>query len=143
MHEIDIRRAKPDDVAACARVIWTWIDETDWMPDDLPQEKLEELIREAFPHRDIWVSGDPADCYMSLDPVESKVGALCCLRAGEGIGKRLLDKAKENRDFLWLTTHVPNRDAQRFYRREGFTEIGTEPPTPPETVPVIRMEWRV
>ncbi|EEE36314.1 hypothetical protein RKLH11_147 [Rhodobacteraceae bacterium KLH11] len=37
---------------------------------------------------------------------------------------------------------MPNRAAQRFYRREGFVEVGTEPPAPPDTVPVIRMEWR-
>lgn len=142
MAEAEIRRAVPEDVAACARVVRTWLEETDWMPEDLPEDKLADLIREAFPQREMWVSGNPVDCYMSVDPAENKVGALYCLRTGEGIGKRLLDQAKEGRDFLWLTTHVPNRDAQRFYRREGFVEKGTEPPTPPDTVPVIRMEWR-
>ncbi|MEX0306839.1 MAG: GNAT family N-acetyltransferase [Ruegeria sp.] len=138
----DIRKATLDDVAACARVVWTWLDETEWMPEDLPQQQLEDLIREAFPKRDIWVSGDPVDCYMSVDPVEKKIGALYCLRTGEGMGKTFLDKAKEGRDYLWLTTHVPNTGAQRFYRREGFVATGTEPPVPPDTVPVIRMEWR-
>ncbi len=138
----EIRRAVPEDAAACARVISTWIAQTEWMPEDLPESELEHLIREAFPARDIWVSGDPVDCYMSVDPRENKVGALYCLRTGEGMGKRFLDKAKDGRDYLWLTTHVPNRAAQRFYRREGFVETGREPPTPPDTVPVIRMEWR-
>ncbi len=138
----EIRRALPEDAAACARVVSTWIIQTDWMPDDLPEEQLEKLISEAFPKREIWVSGDPVDCYMSVDPVECKVGALYCLRTGEGIGKQLLDQAKDGRDYLWLTTHVPNRDAQRFYRREGFIETGTEPPSPPDTIPVIRMEWQ-
>lgn len=138
----DIRQASIDDVEACARVIATWAAQTEWMEDELPEAKLADLIRDAFPNRDIWVAGEPVDCYMSLDPVEQKVGALYCLRTGQGIGKSLLDKAKEGRDFLWLTTHVPNRSAQKFYRREGFVDAGTEPPTPPDTVPVIRMEWR-
>ena len=142
MADNGIRKATPEDVPACARVIWTWIAQTEWMPEDLSQAQLENLIAEAFPNRDIWVAGDPVDCYMSVDPAENKVGALYCLRTGEGIGKRLLDLAKTGRDYLWLTTHVPNRDAQRFYRREGFVDAGTEPPTPPDTVPVIRMEWR-
>lgn len=137
-----IRRAEPQDVPACARVITTWIAQTDWMPEDLPQSKLEELIREAFPNREIWVCGDPVDCYMSVDPTEQKIGALYCLRTGQGLGKLLLDQAKKGRDYLWLTTHVPNHSAQRFYLREGFVETGTEPPTPPDTVPVVRMEWR-
>ncbi len=138
----EIRRATLADVPDCARIIWTWIAETDWMPEDVTEEQLEGLIREAFPNRDIWVSGDPVDCYMSVDPVESKVGALYCLRTGQGIGKQLLDQAKTDRDHLWLTTHVPNVAAQRFYCREGFVETGREAPVPPDTVPVIRMEWR-
>ncbi len=130
------------DVRDCARIIATWAAQTEWMVEKLPEEKLADLIRDAFPQREIWIAGDPIDCYMSVDPVECKVGALYCLRTGEGVGKRLLDKAKDGRDFLWLTTHVPNRSAQKFYRREGFVDAGTEPPTPPDTVPVIRMEWR-
>ncbi len=137
-----IRRASLDDVKDCARIIWTWAKQTGWMPDEMPQEELAGLIREAFPNRDVWVAGDPPDCYMSVDPVENKVGALYCLRTGRGVGKRLLDKAKEGRDHLWLTTHEPNVDAQRFYRREGFIETGREPPVPPDMVPVIRMEWQ-
>ncbi|KIC42444.1 GNAT family acetyltransferase [Ruegeria sp. ANG-R] len=138
----DIRRASLDDVSDCARIIATWAKQTDWMPEELPEEKLADLIREAFPDRDIWIAGEPVDCYMSVDPVGCKVGALYCLRTGQGVGKQLLDKAKDGRDYLRLTTHVPNVRAQRFYRREGFVETGTEPPTPPDTVPVIRMEWR-
>ncbi|WP_299947792.1 GNAT family N-acetyltransferase [uncultured Ruegeria sp.] len=137
----DIRPASPDDVGDCARIIATWAAQTDWMPEELPEETLADLIREAFPNRDIWVAGNPVDCYMSVDPVEHKIGALYCLRTGQGVGKKLLDKAKEGRDHLWLTTHVPNVRAQQFYKREGFVEAGTEPPVPPETVPVIRMEW--
>ncbi|WP_235962767.1 GNAT family N-acetyltransferase [Ruegeria haliotis] len=112
------------------------------MPDELPQQQLEALIREAFPSREIWVVGDPVDCYMSVDPESHKVGALYCLRTREGIGKALLDTAKDGRDYLWLTAHEPNKAAQKFYRREGFTVVGSEPPTPPETLPVVRMEWR-
>ncbi|WP_170475563.1 GNAT family N-acetyltransferase [Ruegeria arenilitoris] len=137
-----IRRAEPEDVRACAHVIAAWMSQTDWMPEELTEDELEALIREAFPAREIWVVGDPVDCYMSVDPKEQKVGALYCLRTGQGIGKRLLDQAKSGRDYLWLTAHEPNKAAQKFYRREGFEATGIEPPTPPETLPVIRMEWR-
>ncbi|WP_120635175.1 GNAT family N-acetyltransferase [Ruegeria sp. EL01] len=142
MGSVDIRRATQDDVSACAHVISTWAAQTDWMPDELPEDVMAGLIREAFPSREIWVAGDPVDCYMSVDPKGHKVGALYCLRTGRGIGKQLLDKAKTGRNYLWLTTHEPNKSAQKFYRREGFKVTGTEPPTPPETLPVVRMEWR-
>jgi len=137
-----IRKATRNDLAACARIIRNWMDRTEWMSDDLSSQQLEDQIREAFPKRDIWVSGEPIDGYMSIDPAESKVGALYCSRTGEGVGKRLLDKAKVGRDYLWLTTHMPNVEAQRFYKREGFVEAGVEPLMPPEIIPILRMEWR-
>lgn len=141
MGAVDVRRATEADISACAKVVSTWARQTDWMPDELPQLELEALITHAFPHREIWVAGEPVDCYMSVDPNERKVGALYCLRTGQGLGKLLLDIAKQGRSYLWLTTHEPNKAAQRFYRREGFVETGTESPVPPETIPVIRMEW--
>ncbi|WP_170442451.1 GNAT family N-acetyltransferase [Ruegeria arenilitoris] len=141
MGRYDIRRATEADVPACAAVVSAWVRQTEWMTDELPQEELEALIAQAFPDREMWVVGEPVDCYMSVDPAARKVGALYCQRTGQGIGKRLLDRAKQGRSFLWLTAHQPNAAAQRFYRREGFVETGTEAATPPETVPVVRMEW--
>ncbi|WP_298848774.1 GNAT family N-acetyltransferase [uncultured Ruegeria sp.] len=138
-----IRRAVPDDVTACAEVIHGWATQTKWMPDELQVEELSVLIRDAFDSREIWVAGDPVDCYMSVDPVQQKIGALFCRRTGQGIGKCFVDKAKEGRAFLWLTTHRPNVAAQRFYRREGFEVTAEEPPVPPDTVPVYRMGWHV
>ncbi|WP_171098513.1 GNAT family N-acetyltransferase [Ruegeria sp. HKCCD7255] len=139
--DTQIRRATHEDTLACAKVVHAWASETDWMPDELPVEQLAGLIRDAFDSREIWVAGDPVDCYMSVDPAQKKIGALYCRRTGQGIGKVFLDKAKENRDFLWLTTHIPNTSAQRFYLREGFEVTAEEPPVPPDTVPVYRMEW--
>lgn len=136
-----IRRAVVGDVSACARVIYNWASQTDWMPDELPVEELATLIHEAFDSREIWVAGDPVDSYMSIDPAQCKIGALYCSRTGQGIGKRFVAKAKQGRTHLWLTTHKPNQAAQRFYRREGFEVTAEEPPVPPDTVPVYRMEW--
>ncbi len=40
-----------------------------------------------------------------------------------GVGRVLLDDAKEASDVLTLWTFQANQGAQRFYRREGFVEI--------------------
>ncbi|MEX0349977.1 MAG: N-acetyltransferase family protein [Paracoccaceae bacterium] len=138
----DIRKARREDVPQCAGVIDTWIARTEWMPGALSKRQLTDLISEAFPQREMWVAGDPIDCYLSLDPAESKLGALYCLRTGQGIGKALLDLAKAGRDWLWLTVYVPNHRAERFYRREGFAEVARLAPEPPDMLPMIRMEWR-
>ena len=119
-----IRRAVPDDVTACATVVHNWARQTDWMPEELPVEELSTMIGDAFDSREIWVAGDPVDCYMSVDPaLEHKVGALYCgAHWDRASASNLLDKAKEGRDhLLWLTTHMCQHvDAQRFYRREGL-----------------------
>ena len=104
------------------------------------EAKLAEIIAEAFGAREIWVSGDPIDGYMSVDPVKHKVGGMYLARRGEGLGKAFLDKAKEGRDHMWLTVFEPNTRAFAFYRREGFRLTSSLPAAGGESA-VLRMEW--
>lgn len=136
----DLRRATREDIPLCARIIAHWEAETEYLPDGPGEEKLSEIISEAFDAREIWVSGDPVDGYMSVDPVKHKVGGLYLARRGAGLGKAFLDKAKEGRDFLWLTVFEPNRRAFAFYRREGFRLTSSLPASGGEPV-TLRMEW--
>lgn len=124
-----------------AAVINGWIDATVWMTRDQPPETIERFIREAYDAREIWVVGQPVVGYLSLDPVSLRIGGLYCSMTGQGIGKALLDQAKAGRDFIWLHTHVPNKGAQRFYRREGFVPTEVIAPQSAEAVPELRMEW--
>lgn len=124
-----------------AAVLNGWIDATDWFPRVHPPAKLEEAIGAALPLREIWVAGDPACAYLSLDGDSGQVVGLYSSVTAQGVGKALMDRAKEGRSALWLNTHVPNTAAQRFYRRQGFREVSRHVPEPPETVEEIRMEW--
>ncbi|ANT60626.1 GNAT family acetyltransferase [Salipiger sp. CCB-MM3] len=141
MTDLQVRRAGEADIPGCAAVVNGWIDATPWFPRIFSESEIEGFIREAFTEREIWVSGEPIEAYLSLDPATLKVGALYCARTGAGLGKALLDRAKDGRERLWLHTHAPNLAAQRFYRREGFVETGRIAPEPPETVEEISMEW--
>ena len=61
---------------------------------------------------------------------------------GQGIGSRLLDRAKaDSHGSLWLYTFVTNTNAQRFYERHGFdvVERGFEPVM---QLGDLRYEWR-
>ncbi len=136
------RRARPGDVPAISGVINGWIDATGWMPRVHAHETIEGVIRDAFDRREIWVVGEPVEGYVSVDPETGRIGALYCRRTGAGLGKALLDAAKDGRERLMLHTHDPNHAARRFYAREGFVETGTHVPEPPETVTEIVMEWR-
>jgi ribosomal protein S18 acetylase RimI-like enzyme len=136
-----VRRATPEDVPAMAAVLNGWIDGTDWFPRVFAPEELEGFIRDAVPLREVWVAGDPVCAYLSCNAEAGQVVALYSSVTGQGVGKALMDKVKEGREALWLTTHVPNVAAQRFYRREGFHEVSRHMPEPSETVEEMRMEW--
>lgn len=125
-----------------AKIVCDWEAETEWMVSPYGPKEIAGFITEAMPARDIWVVGEPVEGYLSFDPKVSRVGGLYCRRTGLGLGKALMDKAKEGRDFVWLTTHEPNEAAQRFYKREGFSEVGRHEAEPPNTVREVRMEWR-
>ncbi|WP_417310104.1 GNAT family N-acetyltransferase [Devosia sp.] len=46
---------------------------------------------------------------------------------GQGIGRRLLAHAMAGRTELMLEVYIENRDALRFYLRQGFREISRRP----------------
>ncbi|MBO9478229.1 GNAT family N-acetyltransferase [Shimia sp. R11_0] len=142
MNRGDIRRAQVADAPAMARIVSDWEAATDWMPSIYGPEEIADMIREAMPAREMWVVGDPIEGYLSFDPKVNRVGGLYCRKSGQGLGKALMDKAKEGRDFVWLTTHEPNLSAQKFYKREGFVEVSRNDAEPPETVREVRMEWQ-
>ena len=143
MTEVVVRRAVEADVPAMAQIVCDWEAATDWMPSPYAPEEIAGFIREAMPEREIWVAeGQPIEGYLSFDPTVSRVGGLYCRKTGAGVGKALMDRAKEGQDFVWLTTHEPNEAAQRFYRREGFVEVSRHDAEPPNTVREVRMEWR-
>lgn len=136
-----IRPATPADIPHLARIVSDWERGTGYLPDTPPLPVLEQLLTDALPQRMIWVTGTPAEGYLSLDPVQAKVGALYLSHPGQGIGKRLMDQAKQGRDHLWLTVYEPNTRARAFYLREGFT-VTTRLPPEDARPPVLRMDWR-
>ena len=136
-----IRRATPADALACARIVCDWEAAQPYLARRPDEDAIAGMIAQALPNREIWVTGDPVDGYMSVDPAESKIGALYLTRTGQGIGKRLMDMAKEGRDFLWLTMFAGNARAFAFYRREGFRLASPMPAGTPGAT-VLRMEWQ-
>ncbi|SMX49084.1 GNAT family N-acetyltransferase [Maliponia aquimaris] len=137
-----IRRATPDDLPACTRIVCDWERETPYMPGHATEDRVLPMMQEVFDAREIWVVGDPVEGYMSIDPAERKIGAIYLTRRGKGIGRALMDLAKQGRNFLWLTVFVPNIRAQAFYLREGFAVVDRLPPPSIGEPEMLRMEWR-
>ena len=136
-----IRLAQEADVPTIARIVNDWVDRTDWMPASEPAEVLEGLIAEALPYREIFLIGEPAEGYLSLNPETGHIGALYLDHPGHGFGKALIDRAKSGRDYLQLWTHEPNKAAHRFYAREGFSVVERKE-MGDDGLPELRMEWR-
>ena len=137
-----IRGATPEDAAGCAAIISKWIDATPWMTRIYSETALAGMIADAMPEREMYVIGDPVIAYASFDPQSAKLSALYTAEQGKGLGKALIDKVRDGRDAIWLTTHEHNFKAQKFYRREGFTEGALRVAPPPEVVRELVMEWR-
>lgn len=135
-----------------AAIVNDWIDGTDWMPRNLSAEAIAETLTKGLAQREIWVAGDPVQGYLSLDSEAAHIWGFYCAHPGKGIGKLLLDRAKQGRKSVSLNTHVPNKQAQRFYKREGFVPVREMDEGVPSTVfeyegrtetglRELRMEW--
>ena len=59
---------------------------------------------------------------------------------GQGMGKALLDKVKQNRKWIQLWSHSANTHAHRFYEREGFVKTN-ETRIGGDHIPEVRLEW--
>lgn len=59
---------------------------------------------------------------------DDNIGALYVIaeERGTGIGKRLLDTAKKNRDWITVWAYEENKCALRFYKREGLVKVRCE-----------------
>lgn len=140
---LTIDAAQPADAPQLALILSDWIDQTPWMPRlhsrDADRAHVTDLIRSGgvlTARRD----GTPVgflferDCHLGalyLDPSER----------GKGLGKRLLDRLKEECDTIGLWTFEANEPARRFYEREGFRVIERTEGDNPEGLPDIRMFW--
>ena len=84
--------------------------------------------------------GRPPTAYIAMSE-NNFVTSLFCASPGQGHGKRLLDHAKAHRSKLQLWTFVANTGAQRFYSREGFTEVERSDGDNEEKLPDILYRW--
>lgn len=140
-----LRPARPADAPACAAILNAWIDATPWMPRvHPPDDVVRHYCEHVLPNRRVWVVGDPVRGYLGLDEAEDCITTLYVAEhaRGQGLGRALLDAAKEGHDTLWLWTFQANRGARRFYERNGFHEEARTDGDNEERLPDIRYRWR-
>ncbi|MBC7283334.1 GNAT family N-acetyltransferase [Hoeflea sp.] len=147
---VGVRRATVPDLPACAAIINDYMDAaTDWLPRVIDHDAIRDMYSPALlDKRTIFVAEDEDAIigYLSMDHQAGFIHALY-LRPhaqGKGLGKALLDAAKEARpQGFELTVFEPNADASRFYHREGLVEVPeSRNDKTPEGVPTLLMRWQ-
>lgn len=116
------------DAQACASIIRAWGAETPWMvllADLDPMAAHWAGLLETHP---AWVAERNGQIAGFCLRDDDTVGGLYVAWAarGQGVGKRLLDLAREGCARIALWACEANTEARRFYRREGLVEVCRE-----------------
>ncbi|SDP33303.1 L-amino acid N-acyltransferase YncA [Phyllobacterium sp. YR620] len=143
-----IRAARLRDMPACADIVNTWIDATDWMPRVHSPDEVAEFYRDTvFERFEVFVADrDEQIAGMVALAPDNMVSALYVHADArrQGVGKALLDRAKrEATGPVQLWTFVANRAAQAFYKHEGFMEVRRTEGDNEEQLPDILYVCRV
>ena len=128
-----VRRARPEELAACARIYVRVLTDTfTWAP---PDRHREEDFLKAAREEEIFVAVDGGEGIgrivgmAALYQPQRFLHSLYVTERGRGIGKLLLDHVvAATGGVLSLKCQAANRGAQAFYVREGFrcTEAGED-----------------
>lgn len=144
MSAVLIDPARPADARRIGLILSGWVDETDWMPRihsrDQDQAHAADLVSRGW----VIVAKRCGEVVGFLARDDAEVHALYVAHnaRGQGVGKALLERAKQGHDWLGLWTFQANERAQFFYRREGFHELRrTNGADNDEGLPDIRFEW--
>ena len=118
-----IRKMRKTDIDRVADI---WLDTNqkahDFIPASYWQDNFEE-VKQMLLQAEVYVWEEPAGIQGFLGLSGGHIEGLF-VRAdarSRGIGRRLLEAAKEGRDRLTLCVYEQNGGAVRFYSREGFS----------------------
>ncbi len=145
---MEIRRATPHEAPFIAGLYWrARLAAAPAIPPSVHPEAdvLTYFTTVVVPAKDTWVADDDdsgvVGC-MVLDPGWVDHLYVEPARTGGGIGRRLLDAAKqEHPTGLDLWAFQSNTDARRFYERHGFVAVAFTDGDNEEGAPDVRYHW--
>ena len=121
---MNLRPARSTDAGKVGAILSEFIDTTSWMPRI--HTRAEDIGFCATMIERGWVTvavSDGVDGFLAQDGEEVSCLYVSKAAQGNGVGKALLDHAKQRADRLELWTFQANDGARRFYAREGFVEL--------------------
>ncbi|MBE1282057.1 MAG: GNAT family N-acetyltransferase [Rhodobacteraceae bacterium] len=141
---VTLRAAYPTDAGTTGEILYRFMMDTEWMPKLYTAAETIGFCGTMIERG--WVTVAEMD-HQVLGFLARDGEEICALYVARGahktgIGKQLLDHAKEGSDRLMLWAFQHNVGAQRFYRREGFVPIETSDGSRNEEgLPDIAFEW--
>lgn len=134
-----IRRAEPGDAAGCARILGDWVRETGWLPLLHTREEDLGFLSALIARAEVFVAEGG---FLVREGEDVLALYLAPEARGRGLGKALMERAKEGRDRLCLWAFAQNEGALRFYAREGFVAVERTDGAGNEAgLPDVRMVW--
>lgn len=137
--------ATRDDMPEIARLAGTSRkDAMPWLADPHTAEEGLVFFRDmVFPSQTVIVAGATAEMagFSAFDSSWVNHLYLHPDFQGRGIGKVLLDRAKDATSHLQLWTFQRNARARHFYAREGFVEVRMTDGDNEEREPDVLLEW--
>ena len=142
---VTLRPARSTDAGVTGEILHAFAREHDWMPE---LHTCAETI--AFCGRMIdqdWVTVAEVEQgvvgFLARNGAEIHSLYLAQTARGQGIGQRLLDRAKAGQTELSLYTFQANARARKFYERNGFAEVARgDGAENDENLPDIKYVWR-
>lgn len=128
-----IRKFQAADLDAVARIwLQTNLEAHDFVPDHFWQDQLAD-VKKAFLAADLYVAEEDGKIagFIGLEGDQVSGLFVAAPYQSRGIGKALLDEAKQSRQQLRLRVYEQNPRALEFYEREDFKfqGEGTDPYT--------------
>ncbi len=126
--EPKIRPATATDVPDCVKILCDWTQETPWMPSHFVNPEMVNWWRGYFAAERAWVAVENTQIIGFCARDDDNIAALYVTKPfrSSGIGKRLLDAAKQDQTWITVWAYAENTEALRFYHREGLVEISRE-----------------
>ncbi len=123
-----IRMGLQSDVDTCVRIMTGWVDETPWAFEPDSHQELVAIWSGYFTDFSVWVADIDGSVVGFCTRNDDNISALYVDADWRcrGIGKRLLDAAKADRDWITVWAYEMNNKALKFYKREGLVEHSRE-----------------
>lgn len=115
-------------MAACVDILRAWIAETPWISDPRTPHEQARDWRGFFKYDLAWVAQSKSRIIGFCSRGNDNINGLYVAAdwRSQGVGRRLLDMAKADRDWITVWAYQENTQALKFYKREGLVEIGRE-----------------